>query len=285
MPLPRKQIPRYRSFSLGDFKEFDRCSFSFFVKHHLGKKYDFEEGSPNKALGSLLDLTIKKIHRAKAYSQPLGFLVNIVKASELEMRDKVAVEGPRSYFGPQIPFLNEDLINKAKAVLSSYHAQLKGRLKPSISSKTFWEYDLIATTGEDLRFWGGPDSIEMGEDGVVEIVDYKYFEDQAKGKDYLDMDLMPKLYTLLVARELLDQGHKRIRFRIRCWQDPNDESLYEEFDLNDSPNYADFFREKAERILRSDQLSFCGQSFCKVCQSDQKKLLEKEIISKSWLKN
>src|SRR5687767_743277 len=115
----RAFVPRYRCFSLGDFKEFDKCAFSFFVKHHLQKKYDLSEGSANQALGSLLDISIKKIHEQRLYDQPVEVLLNVVKASELEMRSK-AKSGKDSFYSAQIPFLTEELIIKAQQVLSAY---------------------------------------------------------------------------------------------------------------------------------------------------------------------
>jgi hypothetical protein len=278
-----KLLPRYRCFSLGDFREFEKCELSFFVKHHLQQKYDLEEGSENKALGTLLDLTIKKIHSARAYNLPPESVMFIVKAAEREMREKAQKEGSRSYHGPNVEYLSQELVEKAQNILKNFYQSLNGKINPSLSKNTFWDYEVAASDGEILKFWGGPDALEMGTDGVPEIVDYKYFEDQEKGKGYLDMDLMPKLYVLLCALELKKMGYKKARFKIRSWQDPRDDSLYEEFDLEAAKSLEEFFKEKAEKILRVEGCSSCNKDYCKVCRSDQKEVWLKMIDAKSWL--
>lgn len=275
-------VPRYRCFSLGDFKEFERCQFAFFVKHHLQQKYQLAEGSANQALGSLLDLSIKRIHNNQLYDQPLAVLLNVVKASEVEMREK-AKKGSDSFYGAQIPFLTEELIAKAKQILTDYYQAIGGRFPKALSKDKFWDYQLTASDGAELKLWGGPDTLEQGEDGIPEVIDYKYFEDNERGKDYLEWDLMPKLYILLTAAELKKLGFKKARFKIRCWQDPKDNSLFEEFDLALVPNFEEFFKEKMERILRTTELSFCEKAYCSACQNILRPQWLSEWQLKSWL--
>lgn len=277
------KVPRYRCFALSDFHQFERCPFAFFVKHHLGKKYEFEEGSFNKALGCILDLTIKRIHAAKAYNLPIDSLINIVKAAELEMREDAIKGGAQSYYGPQMVYVDDSLIKKAQQILTNYYQATHGKFQRSISTKTFWDCLLSGSDGEYLKLWGGPDALEIGEDGVPEIVDYKYFEDNQQGKDYLDMDLMPKLYSLLCASQLKKLGYKNARFRIRLWQDPKDQSLYEEFDLDDLEDLKPFFQDKIDKILAVSEMGFCDKEYCKVCKSDDREVWIKECQLKSWL--
>ncbi len=281
----RLVVPRFRCFSLSDFHQFERCPFAFFVKHHLQQKYELEDGSPNQALGCLLDLTIKKIHTSKAYNQPIEFLIYIVKASEKEMREDAIKNGSKSYYGAHIKFLNLELVQKAQVVLTRYHHAIGGKYHRSISAKTFWDCLLSGADGEPLKIWGGPDALELGEDGVPEIVDYKYFEDNKRGKDSLDMDLMPKLYSLLCAPELKKLGYKTARFRIRLWQDPRDDSLYEEFNLDNLEELKPYFQDKIEKILSVEELGFCEKDYCKVCKGEKRDKWLEEVHKKSWLKS
>lgn len=261
------KIPRSHCFSLSDFKEFDRCSLGFFVKHHLGQKYQLSEGSPNQALGCLLDLTIKKLHQTKGYGQPVENLYLLIKASEIEMREHVIRNGPNSYYGAQIEFLNPELLEKAKQVFKNYYIGISGKVRPSISANTFWEY--IASLPTLVKLWGGADALEAGLDGIPEIVDYKYF-DSDEGKERLDMDLMPKLYVLLCAKELKQLGYKKARFVIRLWQEPGNNQFFEEFDLDQIFDYEQLFKSKIAKILNTLEVKFCNSKYCKVCTSDDK---------------
>ncbi|MBI4040153.1 PD-(D/E)XK nuclease family protein [Candidatus Daviesbacteria bacterium] len=269
-------IPRTRSFSLGDFHDFERCVFGFFVKHHLGKKYELEEGSQNMAIGSLLDLMIKKLHASSAYDQPLDYLQsNLLYAAEKEIREKVARAGKNSFYGALIPFLTNETLTLAQEVFTSYYQKRGGRFNHSITNKTFWEW--LLKDDQILKIWGGPDAIELADDGLPEIVDYKYFGDSEMGKNNLDMDLMPKIYTLLCASELTQAGYEKARFRVRLWQEPLDESLYEEFDLSKAKNLEDYFKDKILRILRTQELSFCEKPYCRVCNSSQRQTWIKRL--------
>lgn len=278
-------IPRINCFSLGDFHNFEKCYFDFLVRHHLQKRYELEEGNKNQAIGNLLDLVMKIIHRAKAYNQSLDYiLTSIFKAAEGEIRDKVERAGPKSFYGATIPFLTKENISTAKEVFKKYYEAREGKLNKAVVKEKFWECLLEGSPpAGGLKVWGGPDALELGEDGVVEIIDYKYFEDHQKGRDNLDMDMAPKLYTLLCAQELLKSGHQKARFRIRSWTNPGDESLYEEFDLENVALLKDFFRHKIEKILSVTEISFCGKPYCKACNSDQKEVWLKELRAQGFI--
>lgn len=287
--------PKTHCFSLGDFHEYERCIFAFFVKHHLQKKYELSEGNANQTIGTLLDLAMKKLHKARAYNQPASYLQNLIKAAEVEMREDVKLRGEKSFHGSQIEFLTPEVIEKAKIIFKNYCEKKQGNLPAgrhgfkklvvtpiSVKLRPFWERTI---TGEvPLKLWGGPDAIEMGEDHIPEIVDYKYFEDIEKGKARLDMDLMPKVYTLLCAKDLKQAGFKKARFRVGLWQEPDNESLYEEFDLSQDTSLEDFFKDKILRILRTQELSFCEQNWCKACKSPEREQWIKELKKMGWIK-
>lgn len=281
--------PKTHAFSLGDFHDFDKCVFAFFVKHHLEKKYELAEGNNNQTIGTLLDLAIKKLHKSKAYHQPPDYLQNLIKAAELEIRETVKKAGKNSFYGAQIDFLTPENIDKAKEVFKNYCLKKQGKFKKLVitpitqRSRPFWEHSI--PNEDPLKLWGGPDALEMGEDGVPEIVDYKYFEDLEKGRGNLDMDLMPKVYTLLCAQDLKNAGFSKARFRVGLWQDPLDESLYEEFDLDQAINLEDYFKDKILRILRTSELSFCEKDWCKVCKSEKRNEWIKGLQKQGWIKS
>ena len=275
-------IPRIHSFSLGDFHDFEYCVFRFFVKHHLGKKYELAEGSLNQAIGTLLDLAVKKFHSSRSYGQPVEYLPNLIKAAEAEMREKVQKSlSPYSFFSAQIPFLTPEVASRANEIFKDYYLKIKRKFHQSLSNKTFWDYVIKGET--PLKLWGGPDTIEQGDDGIPEVIDYKYKEDQEKGKERVDMDLMPRLYTLLASPDLSKLGFEKVRFKVKFWLDPEDESFYEEFGISNMPNLETFFKDKVERILRTDGLSFCEKPFCKVCNSPKRQEWVKELQKRGWI--
>ena len=94
------------------------------------------------------------------------------------------------------------------------------------------------------------------------------------------MDLMPKLYTLLCAEDILKMGFKKARFRIRSLTDPEDESLYEEFDLGNSGLLKDFFRHNIEKILSKTEISFCEKVYCKSCKSESRESWLAQLVLK-----
>lgn len=281
-------VPRTHCFSLGDFHDFDRCPFRFFVNHHLSKKYDLAEGNASQAIGSLLDLTIKKVHSAKAYGQPVDYIVNIVKAAETEMKVDVAKRGSNSFYGSQVEYITPEVIEKTKEVFKNYYQGLNGKVKRMVGTPTlkgpkpFWKYQLDSS--QPILLWGGADSIELGEDGIPEVVDYKFLEKGDQSIDYLDMDLMPKLYTLLCTDELIKLGYTKVRFMVRLWHDPKNMSFYEGFDLNNMEGIAAYFKDKAERILRTEEVTYCDRGFCKVCQHTDKEKWMDELITNGWIK-
>lgn len=274
-------IPRTHCFSLGDLHDFDSCVFKFFVNHHLGKKYELSEGTPNQAIGSLLDLSIKKLHTVKAYNQPVEYLENLVKAAENEMREHVERNGPTSFYGTQVQFLTPETVEKAKEIFRSYYRGINGKFKTSISNKNFWDY--VINSEPPLKLWGGPDNIELDLDGIPEVVDYKYFENPEGGRDRLDMDLMPKIYILLAAKDLAKSGYQKARFKVRLWQDPQNEDYYEEFDLKNMQYIEDYFKDKIERILRTREITCCERAYCKVCNNPKKEEWIKELQAQGFI--
>lgn len=279
----QNDIPRIRCFSLGDFHDFDYCPFRFLVNHHLEKKYELAEGNDRLALGSVLDMAIKKLHTAKAYNISDNFLPVFIKAAETHIKDQAKYEGLRSFYGPIAPFLTEDVITKAEQIFKQYYKEVgfktaihKNKLKP------FWKYTIEGS--EPLILWGGADGIELGEDGLPEVVDYKYYQKTGAAYDKLDMDLMPKLYTLLAAEELKGMGYNKARFILRLWNDPQNNDFYEEFDLTTINQLEPFFKDKIERILRTTQLSFCEKEWCRVCKSDKRDEWIAELQVKGWIR-
>lgn len=263
-------IPKINSYSLTDFHDFDFCQFKFYVKHHLDKKYEIEEGNQHLALGSLLDQSIKKFHKAKAYGQPVEYLENILRAAANFMREQVAQKGPKSFFGASVPFLNEELIKKGIDIFKNYYQKKDGRIRKSLGEVGFCEWIIESDDGIRFKLWGGPDAYEMGDDGVPEVVDYKSRQDIENGKNNIDMDLMPKIYILLASKFLTDIGFKKARFVVRIWQKPEDESMYEEFNLKSLDKDELLFRQKIEKILANDEIKFCEREFCRACQSEKR---------------
>lgn len=266
------KIDRVHSFSLGDFHDFDRCVFSFFVQHHLQKKYELAEGNKNQAIGSLLDLGIKKLHLTHAYHESPDYLINLIKAASMDIKNEVEMRGKNSFFGAIPPFLTPEVIAFAQEVFKNYLISMKDKIKPAVPTyqmkkiKPFWER--IIQSDKPLKLWGGPDAIEMGDDHIPEVADYKYFENAERGKSNLDMDLMPKIYILLTANDLIETGFDKARFIARLWTEPGNNDFYEEFDLTAVDNLENFFKDKIERILRTKELSFCEKDYCKVCKSE-----------------
>lgn len=281
------KIDRIHSFSLGDFHDFDACVFRFYVNHHLQKKYELAEGNVNQAIGSLLDLGIKKVHQANAYKQDPEYLVNLIKAAETDIQNEVLMRGKNSFFGAIPPFLTPEIITYTQEIFKSYLISMKGKIKPAVPTfqmkkiKPFWQR--IIQSDKPLKLWGGPDAIEMGVDGVPEVADYKYFENSEKGKSYLDMDLMPKMYILLTADDLIDSGFNKARFIARFWTEPGNNDFYEEFDFANIKNLEDYFKDKMERILRNKQLSFCEKEYCRVCKNEFKEEWIAELKVKGYI--
>src|SRR5258708_7266694 len=117
-------IPKINCYSLTDFHDFEQCPFRFLIRHHLDRKYEIDESSPVIALGNLLDQSIKRFHKEKAYgTKSSKRLVKIVKDSEEEMRNLVAEDkykGKNHFFEATIPFLNEGLVTAALKIFTDY---------------------------------------------------------------------------------------------------------------------------------------------------------------------
>lgn len=261
-------IPKIRGYSLSDFHDYDSCIFKFLVKHDLDKKYEIGKGSPQMALGVLLDKTIKNIHKRPAYDYPLKRLLKGVRFSAEEIRREEQSKPQPNFNSATVEFLTEDVILAAEQVLQNYYGQIEGKFKSKIIDIGFYQ-KLIEINGEKFKLWGGPDTLEMGLDGMPEIIDYKSRQDIAKGKQNMDMDLMPKLYTLLLSEDLLQKGYKKARFRVVFWQDPKDESFARVFDLEDLSSVEELFKEKISKIISSKKITFCMLPFCEACNSEK----------------
>jgi hypothetical protein len=96
------------------------------------------------------------------------------------------------------------------------------------------------------------------------------------------MDLMPKMYVLLCSADLLKKGYKKARFKVRFWQDPLNESFYEEFNLESMTGEEFLFMQKIERILRVTDFSLCGKKFCAACNSAKKDEFLVELAQKGF---
>lgn len=262
-------IERKFCFSLSDFHDFDYCVFRYLVNHDLGKKYELAEGSPALALGSLLDVSIKLFHKSRAYGLPVDYMPNIVKAAVLEIKRSAAKSKGPSFYSPVVPFLDEGLAKKAGEVFKDYYRKKGGEISRSLGEVGFCEH-IIETGSNRFKLWGGPDTYEMSEDGVPEVVDYKSRQDIEGAKGRIDMDLMPKIYMLLASKFLKSKGYDTARFRVRFWQDPLEEGFYEQFQITDMRREELFFRARIEKILGTRQVTFCQKDFCNVCKSDRK---------------
>ncbi len=272
-------IPRHKCFSLTDFHDYDFCQFRFFVKHHLEKKYELEEPNYNMALGILLDNAIKKFHESKAYGCEPSYLKNLVKAAENFIRSKVTFQKAPSFYSLIIPLLDQEMLDKAAQVFENYYISLDKKIKRSLGPVGFCEF-IVKTRSGDCKLWGGPDAYELGDDGMAEVVDYKYREGDS---DNFDMDLMPKIYTLLASKYLLSKGYEKARFIVRLWQKPGNDSLYEEFDLKTLVAFEGLFIQRIEQILGTTNLKFCEQPFCKACKSDKRQQYINELVKNNFI--
>jgi hypothetical protein len=265
-------ILKLNSYSLTDFHDFDDCSFRFFVRHHLDKKYEIDEGNRASALGNLLDQSIKKFHKHRYYGAHPDELVGLVKSASQDMKAQVQIareRGKNHFYAATIPFLTEDVVLEAIKIFQDYYKGRGLKINQAIDEVGFCEW-VFPVEGENFKLWGGPDCLEMGDDGLPEVVDYKSRQNLEKGKTYMDMDLMPKIYTLLCSKKLLDKGFKKARFIIRFWQDPKDENFYEEFNLDSMSGSEFLFQQKVKRIISTKEVHFCERDFCKACKSEKR---------------
>lgn len=269
-PMGRDFIPKIRGYSLSDFHDFDTCVFKFLVKHDLDKKYEISKGSPQMALGVLLDKTIKVIHSfgEKAYRASPERLVGAVRYSAKKIIEEERQSPKKPNFNTAtVEFLTDEVLTSAESVLLNYLKQVK-TLKKSLGEIAFLK-KVVEIDGQKFVLWGGPDTLEMGSDRMPEIIDYKSRQDLARGKENMDMDLMPKLYTLLLSEELLQKGYKKARFKVVFWQDPKDESFAQVFDLEDLSPAEELFKEKIREILANKEITFCMMPYCEACNSEK----------------
>src|SRR3989344_8411229 len=176
-------IPTIRGFSRSDFHDFDTCVFKFLVKHDLGKKYEIGKGSPQMALGVLLDKTIKVIHSfgEKSYRATPQRLVGAVRfsAKKIIEEEKQSPKHP-NFNTATVEFLTEEVLTAAENIFVNYLKEIKA-LNNSLGGVPFLQ-KTVKIDGERYKLWGGPDTLEMGEDGIPEIIDYKSRQDITKGK-------------------------------------------------------------------------------------------------------
>lgn len=269
-------FPKIRGYSLTDFHDFEDCKFKFYVRHHLDKKYEIGKGSAQMALGVLLDKTIKNIHKREAYEYPLKRLLKGVRFSVEQIKEEESKRKRPNFNTAAVEFLNEDVILAAERILETYYLQINGKIKHKIFDIGFYE-KILDIRGEKFKLWGGPDTVEMGDDGVPEVCDYKSRQDIAKGKQNMDMDLMPKLYTLLLTDDLLKMGYKKVRFKVVFWQDPIDESFSQIFDLLEMEDIEKIFIDKIEDILKNREVSFCASPYCDACNAVSKEEYIEEL--------
>ncbi len=261
-------IPKINGYSLTDFHDFEECKFRFFVRHHLDHKYEIAKGSDQLALGVLLDRAIKEVHRNKdkgSYKAPIDRLVKSVRYAEKLIREEEK-NSPKcpNFSTAVVEYFTEDVIKTAEFLFHNFCTQLQGNFKEAIFDVGFCKWNL-KVGNEEFVLWGGPDTVEMGKDGVPEVIDYKSRQNISRGKDGMDMDLMPKLYMLLTCQELLKRGFKKARFRVVFWQDPLEEGFYEDFDLHQIRDHEKIFAEKIEKILKQKEIDYCGGQYCDAC--------------------
>lgn len=277
-------IPKINCYSLTDLHDFDNCQLRFLIRHNLDRKYDIDEGNYYSALGNLLDQSIKKFHKAAYYSFPAEDLVGIVRAAARQMKEEVENaknRGKNHFYQATVPFLTEELISEAIEIFQNYYEKIGGKIRPAIDEVGFCEW-LFDIDGESFKLWGGPDTLEVGSDGIAEICDYKSRKNIEQGKANLDMELMPLVYTLLARPKLIQKGYKKARFIVRFWQDPEDESFYKEYDLELMEDDEFLIKQRIKRILEASEYSACNKRFCPACKSPLKNEFLDELLKKGF---
>lgn len=269
-------IPLTQSFSLTDIHDFNQCVFRFLVRHQLDRKREIDDSSPKMCIGTILDEAIKLYQISAKNALEVEYIGFLVKAAVRHIRESVEKKGEKSFYFKHSQYLSEPLIGQAIEIFKNYYLRLDGKIKKSISPVGFCEY-ILENRGKKIKLWGGPDTYEEGEDGIPEVADYKYHEDPKKGVTRIDMDLMPKMYIVLSAKDLTKRGYKKARFVIRQWNNPTDNSLKEEFDLNSLDPIISYLQAKIDPILENKKISFCERSFCLACQSEKRNEYLKEL--------
>ncbi len=275
-------VPPINGYSITDFHDFDDCKFRFFVRHHLGKKYEIAKGSKQMALGVLLDRSIKEIHKYKGYKHPVDRLVNSIKYSRDLIRKEEKESKKRPNFNTAVvEFFDDDIVSAAEQVFRNFHNQIKGEFQQSLFHVDFCKW-FLDVDNEKYVLWGGPDAVEMGKDGIPEVIDYKSRMDVGKGKKYMDMDLMPKMYMLLTAKQLQQMGFEKARFKVVFWQDPRDESFCEEFNLGKLDECEEVFKSRIQNIVKTLDYEYCAGQYCDACNYEERNAFIDELMQKGY---
>jgi hypothetical protein len=266
--MPYDPSQKIRGYSLTDFHDFDECPFRFYVRHDLDKKYELDEGGPQVALGNLLDQSIKLFHEKKLYGSSVERAANLVDDAKESIIDYEMHRKRPNFYTTTVPFLDEVVVNRAREIFVNYYKAIDGKINKG-KRLDFCKREIHCQNGT-YWIWGGADTLELAPDGMVEVVDYKSRENISRGKETIDMDLMPKIYVLLCADRLLQKGNKKARFRAKFWQDPKEDNFFEEFDLESLKTLDDIFDKKICDILDNKDVSFCNGRFCKACNSPKR---------------
>lgn len=284
-PSDMGYIPKINGYSLTDFHDFEECKFRFFVRHHLDKKYEIAKGSDQMALGVLLDRAIKEVHRNRhkgSYQLSVDRLVKSVRYAEKLIREEERNSPKRPNFSTAVvEYFTDDVIKTAEFLFSNFCQQIQGQFKPALYDVGFCKW-YLKVKDEDFVLWGGPDTIEMGQDGIPEVIDYKSRQNISKGKEGMDMDLMPKLYILLCAEELQKRGYKKARFRVVFWQDPLEDGFCQDFDLGDITSHEKVFADKIATILDHKEVDHCAGQYCDACNCDKRNDFIEELRAKGF---
>lgn len=277
-------ISRANSFSLSDFKDFNNCLFRFFVSHHLGlgKKYEISTGNFNMALGTLLDESIKLYLTSSDKEKTKDNIPRIVRKAMNKILDKIAGQIEPSFYSSSKDFLNEDLYEEAVRIFSEYYDQLDGKIKPSLAEVGFCEW-IMKDIDNTFKIWGGPDTIEMGEDGIPEVCDYKFMDPTDEKKQSLDFEFSANIYMLLVLKKLTSLGFEKARFCIRFWKDGKDETLKKDFYLSDVFEFEPIYKKRIKEILDTKRFIFCEGKFCNACKSPDRDIFVEELKSLNLL--
>jgi ATP-dependent helicase/DNAse subunit B len=279
-------ISKINGYSLTDFHDFEECKFRFFVRHHLDRKYEIASGSEQMALGVLLDRAIKEVHRNRekgSYKASVDRLVKSVRYS-VDLIKKEEKNSPKrpNFSTAVVEYFNEDVIVAAEGLFRNFCVQLDGKFKPAVMDIDFCKW-FLKVNNEEYVLWGGPDTIEMGHDGIPEVIDYKSRQNISRGKDKMDMDLMPKMYILLTCKQLQKMGFKKARFRVVFWQDPKEDTFCEEFDLTNTEKLEKIFVKKIDQIVKHKEVDHCAAKYCDACNAEKREEFIEELVGKGYV--
>lgn len=278
-------IPKINGYSITDFHDFEECKFRFFVRHHLDRKYEIATGSEQMALGVVLDRAIKEVHRNRhkgSYKADLARLVKSVKyAADLIKKEEKNNKKHPNFNTAVVQYITDSVVETAESIFSNFYTQIGGKLKPAIVDVDFCKW-YLKVGEEEFMLWGGPDTIEMGLDGLPEVIDYKSRVNIVKGKDRMDMVLMPKMYMLLCAKLLQDLGYKKARFRVVFWQDPLEDTFCEEFELEKITDHEQIFIDKIATILAAKEFDYCAGQYCDACNHAKREEFMEELKKRGY---